>query len=122
MDHAYHMQREGNGNEMNRWDEVMEVRNLTAEDGVKYRLSYTRITTESEEQPGLLLYGIGISMIRKDGTECREESDEVLCLTESKELAENYLHALANVAITPLCLAEMLDDLMTEQERKSYQS
>lgn len=102
---------------MKRRNEVREERNVTAEDGVEYHLSYSLITVESEEWPGVMLYGIGIAMIRTEGSLRQEEADEVPCLTDSRELAENWLNTLAAEAVTPLCLAEILDDLVTEQEK-----
>lgn len=93
-------------------EKVFEGRRLELEDGRVFQLSYRLIISESKERPEMAVYGI------EAGMSCGEqmETDTVTGLTESRETAVGWLRLLADGAVTPLCLAEVLDDLVSQQE------
>lgn len=92
---------------------LIETRTVSDEKGNLLNLKYYLI----EEEPSLStapIYRICIkkSMVEKPGV---EETESTPPVTRSEVFARQMLRRLITNAVTPVCLLEIVDDMMTEE-------
>lgn len=87
-----------------------ETRQLVTEDGHSYKLSYflTQKQSEITEQP---IYGVAVT--KELGGIIEEEEIDNLSYIQTD--IEAMLLKLANNLVTPLCLIEIVDGIITER-------
>lgn len=83
---------------------------LLLPDGDDIRLEYFMLENSSSDSR-LRTYGIGIRKIQNG----EEETEQVEKVTESESKARKWLSILMRNQVTPLCLAETLDDFITAE-------
>ena len=87
-----------------------ETRQLLTEDGHNYKLSYF-LTQKDSEKDGQLVYGVAVT--KELGGIMEEEEIDNLSYDQSE--IEAMLLTLANNLVTPLCLIEIVDGIITER-------
>jgi len=85
-------------------ERVLECRELEMENGERVEVKYLLVTNESQNDR-VRTYGIGIQKLN--------EKEVVEKLTESEEKAKGWIDKLARNQITPMCLIEVLDELIS---------
>ncbi|MDO5521179.1 MAG: DUF6514 family protein [bacterium] len=80
------------------------------DDNKELMLEYYLTEKESEETKELI-YGISVTK----RCENQVESDVVDNISYEKQQVLDLLHIISENTVTPICLAEVLDDLMTER-------
>lgn len=87
-----------------------ETRQLVTEDERSYKLNYF-LTQKNGVDTERTIYGIAVT---KESSGILEE-DMVDNLSYDQDQVDDILVKLANNLVTPLCLVEVLDGLMTER-------
>ncbi len=87
-----------------------ETRQLVTEDERIYKLNYF-LTQKKGADTGRIIYGIAVT---KESSGTLEE-DMVDNLSYDQEEVEGILIKLANNLVTPLCLVEVIDGLITDR-------
>ncbi|MDO5294019.1 MAG: DUF6514 family protein [bacterium] len=80
------------------------------DDNKKLMLEYY-LTEKKSEETEEVIYGISVTKQSDEGI----ESDVVDNISYKKEKVLDLLHILSENTVTPICLAEVLDDLITER-------
>lgn len=90
---------------------------LADEQGSKWELIYY-VQIFDDASTGLITYGIKIERCchgknqKNNQEKIQLNSEETLGLTHSYEEAQSWAQKLANGAVTPVCLHDVIDDLM----------
>lgn len=87
-----------------------ETRHLLTEDQRSFKLNYF-LTQKQVVEEDRVIYGVAVT---KEGGGVLEE-EVVDNLSYQQEDVESMLLLLANNLVTPLCMVEILDDLVTEK-------
>lgn len=89
---------------------LIETKQVSTECGEELQLEYYLTSKDSVEEEGKV-YGICIKNHRMD----RIETDVVENISYKEEQVLEFVHILSENTVTPICMAEILDDLITER-------
>ena len=92
---------------------LIETRSVTDENGNQLHLKYYLIEEERPTSP-VTLYRICIkkSLAERPGV---EETESTPPVSDSESQARDMLRRLIQNAVTPVCLLEIVDDMMTQE-------
>lgn len=90
--------------------EIMDVGQIVTEDGQTVTILYNLVTIQMMDEAGKKKNAYGIEIVKKRGSEVLER-DFVYALSQCKKIVMEMLHKLSKNTVTPVCLAEILDDL-----------
>ncbi len=93
-----------------RVQELISTKVAGKDNNERLTLEYYLTEKESEES-NAKVYGISITKKSDEGL----ESDVVENISYEKDQVLELLHTLSQNTVTPICLVETLDDLMTER-------
>ena len=89
--------------------ELLFSNEVTLEDDRIMKLDYSLTHHASKENPAQLYYGVHITKVLSGVT----ETDEIMGISSSKEVTASILEKLCQFAVTPITMAEIVDELVT---------
>lgn len=89
---------------------LISTKQVNTECGEVLHLEYYLTSKDSVEEEGKV-YGISIENHHGD----RVETDVVENISYKEEQVLEFVHILSENTVTPICMAEILDDIMTER-------